>query len=45
MTVTPYVAALLWGAGVKATINHSASLAKHSYAERVRNIYGEAAKP
>ncbi len=45
MTVTPYICGLLWGAGVSATIGHTASPAKHEYATHVMNCYEAANKP
>lgn len=45
MDVTVYLGALSWTAGVSATINHSASVKKHAYAQLCENLYGETAKP
>ena len=43
-TVTPFLCGLLWGAGVSAALNGTASEAKRAYAERVRSIYQDSAK-
>jgi hypothetical protein len=39
--ITPFIVGLAYGAGVTATLKNTASRAKHDYAHRVANLYGE----